>query len=327
MKTTVSLVTMLAVLAMAIPGPAQNGPPPSVDPNAVLPQAPPPGTPPAPPQAYVPPSPAGTPTEGPAVHFYYSLASHGAWMNIQPYGWVWQPAVAVADPSWRPYYNSGRWVWLATGWYWQSTYVWGWAPFHYGRWLFHDGIGWMWVPDIEWGPAWVTWTETETHYGWAPLPPVLPEVPGAGIGISIRDGEVTWSAYVGLPLDRYIYVPRYRHCDNDDWYDHGDRRHHFERSHPEPVHMREPVVCPPPRHEEPAPAPRTAPTRRTVEISRTVAPAPQVIRRPAAPSKPAPARPAQQQARPVQQKSKPEQEKDLPAANSRAMRVARLLAR
>ena len=329
MKTTVTLMTALVTIAISFPGAvsAQNGPPPSADPNSVLP----PPTPPAPPTQFASPDYANAPTTGPVVYYYSALAPHGTWMNIEPYGWVWQPALAVANPSWRPYYNDGHWAWLGTAWYWQSNYVWGWAPFHYGRWLLSAGIGWVWIPDLEWGPAWVNWTESDTCYGWAPLPPC--QTTGRiGFGISIQDGNVAWNAQIGLPFDRYVYVPRHRDSD-DGWYRHEEheRRDTYVRTEPVCIPQKivvPVVVAPPPRVEAP-PAPRSAPTRRAVEISQVVAPTPpRINRQPANPPKPAAPSPAPRQNKSEQPKAKPapETSNPLPAANSRAMRVARLLA-
>jgi hypothetical protein len=50
---------------------------------------------------------------------------------------------------------------------------WGWAPFHYGRWFFHEHRGWCWVPGSLWSPAWVSWHFGDAWCGWAPLPPAV----------------------------------------------------------------------------------------------------------------------------------------------------------
>ena len=52
-----------------------------------------------------------------------------------------------------------------------SNYTWGWAPFHYGRWIRDSYHGWVWIPGYEWGPAWVQWRYSNDYIGWAPLPP------------------------------------------------------------------------------------------------------------------------------------------------------------
>src|SRR5262245_29316185 len=61
--------------------------------------------------------------------FYSPLSTHGAWVEVGPYGRCWHPSgVAV---GWRPY-CSGHWVWTDCGWYWGSDEPWAWACYHYG---------------------------------------------------------------------------------------------------------------------------------------------------------------------------------------------------
>ena len=105
------------------------------------------------------------------AYFYNDLAPYGTWVQLDGYGWCWQPTAVVMTRGWRPYAHGGHWVYSDLGWYWQSTYSWGWAPFHYGRWYSHPRCGWVWTPDRVWGPAWVTWRTTGDYCGWAPLPP------------------------------------------------------------------------------------------------------------------------------------------------------------
>jgi hypothetical protein len=104
-------------------------------------------------------------------YFYDDLSPYGSWVQLDGVGWCWQPRVVVVNRSWRPYCDSGHWVFSDAGWFWQSDYSWGWAPFHYGRWQLHERCGWVWTPDRVWGPAWVTWRSEGDHCGWAPLPP------------------------------------------------------------------------------------------------------------------------------------------------------------
>lgn len=114
---------------------------------------------------------APAPPETDAASDYYgALAPYGTWADVPGYGWCWQPTVVVVNPDWRPYWDNGYWAWSDCGWYWNSSYSWGWAPFHYGRWFSH-GSSWYWCPDRVWGPSWVCWRNTPTHCGWAPLPP------------------------------------------------------------------------------------------------------------------------------------------------------------
>jgi hypothetical protein len=104
--------------------------------------------------------------------FYDRLAPEGRWFNSDDYGYVWQPNVAVSGTSWRPY-SDGHWVWTDRGWFWESNENFGWATYHYGRWILVDGVGWVWVPGQHWAPAWVSWrhTDDDSYVGWAPLPP------------------------------------------------------------------------------------------------------------------------------------------------------------
>lgn len=100
--------------------------------------------------------------------FYDALSPYGQWINNPDYGYVWMPSVA---PDFSPYGSNGHWVYTDEGWTWDSDYPWGWAAFHYGRWFFEDGYGWMWIPGNEWAPAWVSWRQSPDYYGWAPLGP------------------------------------------------------------------------------------------------------------------------------------------------------------
>lgn len=103
--------------------------------------------------------------------FYDALSPYGTWAVLPDYGWCWQPTVTVVNPAWRPYCDNGSWLWSDSGWYWNSSYSWGWAPFHYGRWFCHGSRGWYWAPDRVWGPSWVCWRNSASYCGWAPLPP------------------------------------------------------------------------------------------------------------------------------------------------------------
>ncbi len=106
--------------------------------------------------------------------FYRTLAPYGTWIKLSPYGLVWQPTVSALNYSWRPYCDGGRWAWTNQGWCWKSSYSWGWAPFHYGRWVNVARYRWVWVPGTTWSPAWVHWRRSASYFGWAPLPPGAP---------------------------------------------------------------------------------------------------------------------------------------------------------
>lgn len=100
--------------------------------------------------------------------FYDGLSPYGLWVDDPSYGYVWVPD---AGAGFVPYATAGHWVYTDYGWTWVSDYPWGWAPFHYGRWVYDDFYGWMWIPGDEWAPAWVSWRMCDGFYGWAPLGP------------------------------------------------------------------------------------------------------------------------------------------------------------
>lgn len=102
--------------------------------------------------------------------FYDNLGDGGSWIEVGDYGYCWQPTVAVSNTSWRPY-TDGYWAYTDLGWTWISYEDFGWAAYHYGRWIRLRGRGWVWVPGREWGPAWVSWRTGGDYIGWAPLPP------------------------------------------------------------------------------------------------------------------------------------------------------------
>lgn len=102
--------------------------------------------------------------------FYDNIGDGGNWVEVADYGYCWQPTVAVSNRSWRPY-SDGYWAYTDVGWTWVSYEDFGWATYHYGRWMRLRGRGWVWAPGREWGPAWVSWRTGGDYVGWAPLPP------------------------------------------------------------------------------------------------------------------------------------------------------------
>ncbi len=79
----------------------------------------------------------------PEMTGYEDLDNHGAWRSDASYGNVWVPT-AVAS-GWAPY-QDGRWVNVQPwGWTWVDNAPWGFAPFHYGRWVQVNGF-WAWAP-------------------------------------------------------------------------------------------------------------------------------------------------------------------------------------
>jgi hypothetical protein len=117
---------------------------------------------------------------------YEDLDSNGEWRNDVNYGHVWYPT--QVGLGWAPYHD-GHWAWIAPwGWTWVDDSSWGYAPFHYGRWVSVDGR-WGWVP----GPVAVQ----------AVYAPALVVFVGGGGGFG---GNVGW-----FPLGpREVYVPSYQ---------------------------------------------------------------------------------------------------------------------
>jgi hypothetical protein len=68
---------------------------------------------------------------------------YGRWEYDPEYGYVWFPTVVSRD--WTPY-SYGNWVWIRGNYVWIDYDPWGWAPSHYGRWIFSGSRGWCWVP-------------------------------------------------------------------------------------------------------------------------------------------------------------------------------------
>src|SRR2546421_220988 len=122
-----------------------------------------------------------------SIDFFYNNLSGGNWIDVEGYGYGWQPDVAVSDPNWRPY-SDGYWAYTDYGWTWISYEDFGWAAYHYGRWARLADYGWVWLPgnDLEWGPAWVSWRTGGDHIGWAPLPPRGPGIVYEGQPIGAR---------------------------------------------------------------------------------------------------------------------------------------------
>ncbi len=129
--------------------------------------------------------------------FHGALDAHGAWVDDARYGTVWTPATAEVGADFTPYQTAGHWV-VDDGesYVWVSDYDWGWAPFHYGRWVFIEGRGWAWVPGRVYRGAWVGWgwDDGYGYVGWYPLAP-------------------TWFWYGGVAVVAPFYVgPRWVYC-------------------------------------------------------------------------------------------------------------------
>lgn len=110
---------------------------------------------------------------------YEDLETTGSWTNLPEYGQAWSPPNVPAD--WSPY-TDGHWEWIDPwGWTWVGNASWGFAPYHYGRWVFANGQ-WFWVPgpaDVApvYAPAMVSFVGVGDQIGWFPLAPNEPFVP------------------------------------------------------------------------------------------------------------------------------------------------------
>ena len=120
--------------------------------------------------------------------FYDALIDYGDWVLIEPYGFMFRPRVDFA--TFQPY-GDGFWApsdpW---GWVWISAEPFGWATYHYGTWTWDRFQGWVWIPGVDCGPAWVSWLLSDRYAGWAPL--------GPSGGRSPRD------AYLFAPIERLV---------------------------------------------------------------------------------------------------------------------------
>jgi hypothetical protein len=107
----------------------------------------------------------------------------------------------VIDADWAPY-TDGHWVYTDDGWTWVSDESFGWATYHYGRWVNLDGTGWCWVPGYTWAPAWVSWRYGGGYCGWAPLPP------DSLVGVDYSNGAMDYGVgfHIGGDCDAYYGI-------------------------------------------------------------------------------------------------------------------------
>jgi hypothetical protein len=130
-----------------------------------------------------------------------ALAHVGTWRTSAHYGQVWYPPVQA---GWVPY-REGHWAYVQPwGWTWVDNESWGFAPFHYGRWIEEDGQ-WGWIPGEEGAP--------EAYYAEPVYAPALVSwgdvgeaaLAGAAIG-ALAAGAIGW-----IPLGpNEPYYPPYR---------------------------------------------------------------------------------------------------------------------
>lgn len=98
------------------------------------------------------------------------LEPYGTWIDDAEWGLVWVPSAVIVGPGFQPYVTAGHWAYTDEGYYWVSDFEWGWATFHYGRWV-STARGWVWIPGARYAPAWVEWRYGGGYIGWGPMPP------------------------------------------------------------------------------------------------------------------------------------------------------------
>lgn len=131
---------------------------------------------------------------------YEDLDEYGGWRDTPEYGTIWFPHTTVA--GWAPY-RYGHWVWIEPwGYTWVDDEPWGFAPFHYGRWIVVGGA-WGWVPCRPAAVVGVAYIRPV----YAPALVAWVGGPNVAVGIAVGGGQaVGW-----FPLGpREVYVPSYR---------------------------------------------------------------------------------------------------------------------
>lgn len=150
---------------------------------------------------------------------YEDLDHYGRWQSDDAYGQVWYPAYVASD--WAPY-RDGHWAYVAPwGWTWIDDAPWGFAPYHYGRWI-NVGGRWGWIP----GPR-----ELPAVYA----PALVAFVGGSGWSVSYGAGAPIGWFPLG-PGDFYnpwyrVSAGYYRRVNRHNlrWDRHHDDRDGFER--------------------------------------------------------------------------------------------------
>lgn len=141
--------------------------------------------------------------------FYENLSPYGEWLEVGDYGTCWRPH--GIDEDWAPY-SDGYWSYTDGGWTWVSYEDFGGIVYHYGRWVKVEDEGWCWVPDYEWGPAWVSWRNNDDYVGWAPLPPEARWRRDTGISVWVDTSYDIGPSYYNFCAVRDFGAPYIRPC-------------------------------------------------------------------------------------------------------------------
>lgn len=168
----------------------------------------------------------------------YELDQYGQWHETGEYGHVWRPSNVAAD--WAPY-RHGRWEWIAPwGWTWIDDAPWGFAPSHYGRWVYVDRY-WAWYPGrIVARPIYA--------------PALVSFISGPGFSVSVNVGQpcgwvplAPWEVYYPYYQTSHRYVERINvtHVHHGQVIErdyHNDRGHYRNRDYPGGVTIVNPRV-------------------------------------------------------------------------------------
>ncbi len=119
------------------------------------------------------------------------LDEYGTWKETPDYGPMWVPS--GVSPDWAPY-SYGNWAWESPwGWTWVDAAPWGFAPFHYGRWVSWGGY-WGWAPGPYWERPWYA----PALVGWFG--------PGFGVGFGVGFGFGWCPLGFGEPFFPWYHV-------------------------------------------------------------------------------------------------------------------------
>lgn len=135
---------------------------------------------------------------------YEDLDEYGGWRPTPDYGQVWFPHVTIV--GWAPYHY-GHWVYIAPwGYTWVDDAPWGFAPFHYGRWVVVGGV-WGWVPAP---PRPVVVGAVYVRPVYAPALVAWVGGPHFAAGVAVGGGFAAGVSVGWFPLGpREVYVPSY----------------------------------------------------------------------------------------------------------------------
>ena len=155
---------------------------------------------------------------------YDALDRYGRWETLPDAGPVWFPTTVPDD--WAPY-RFGHWDSIAPwGWTWIDDQPWGFAPFHYGRWVNLDGH-WGWVPGgvvphPVYAPALVAFVDAPGDPGGGPDGGPGGGPPVGWFPLGPDDAYVPWYAAGPAYIDQVNAVER-GHFREFAGHDHGGR--------------------------------------------------------------------------------------------------------